>query len=285
MTQFFSYGYARLVTQDVIGLHFFSPAHIMRLLEIVRGRKTGDDVIVTALALSKQLRKIGVVVGNCFGFVGNRMLYQYSRENQLLLLEGATPEYIDKVLFDWGMAMGPNAVGDLAGLDVGYKARHARTDLPDDPRFYRIADLLVEQGRLGQKTGRGTFLYESGSRTPTPDPDVQSMINDEAARLGIQSRDIDPGEIIDRCIYALVVAGARILEDGIASRPGDIDVIWTNGYGFPRHRGGPMHYANTVGLDRVYQRVCEFRDRFGSEYWEPPGLLVELARVNGRFGE
>jgi 3-hydroxyacyl-CoA dehydrogenase len=271
--------------RDVIGLHFFSPAHIMRLLEIVRGTATADDVIVSALALSKRLSKIGVVVGNCFGFAGNRMLYPYGRENQLLLLEGAAPEYIDKVMFDWGMAMGPNAVGDLAGLDVGYKARHARTDLPDDPRFYRVSDMLVEQGRLGQKTGRGTFLYEAGSRTPIPDPDVQTMINDEAIRLGVPQRDIDPAEIIDRCVYALVLEGARILEDGIASRPGDIDVIWTNGYGFPRHRGGPMHYANSVGLDTVYRRVCEFQERFGAEYWEPPELLVELARGNGQFGD
>ncbi len=270
--------------QDVIGLHFFSPAHIMRLLEIVRGEKTGDEVIATSLALAKRLSKIGVVVGNCFGFVGNRMLYPYGRENQLLLLEGAAPEYIDKVLVDWGMAMGPNAVGDLAGLDVGYKARAARTDLPDDPRFYRISDMLVEQGRLGQKTGRGTYRYESGSRTPTPDPDVQKMINEEAARLGIEQRNIDAEEIIDRCIYSLIIEGARILEDGIAIRSSDIDVIWTNGYGFPRHRGGPMHYADSIGLDRVYDKVCEFQERFGSQYWQPPKLLQTLAEKNGRFG-
>lgn len=270
--------------QDVIGLHFFSPAHIMRLLEIVRGKETGDDVLATSVALAKKLRKIGVVVGNCFGFVGNRMLYHYGRENQLLLLEGAAPEYIDKVLYDWGMAMGPNAVGDLAGLDVGYKARQARTDLPDDPGFYRVSDMLVEQGRLGQKTGRGTYLYESGSRTPTPDPDVQKMINDEAARLGIEQRDISPEEIIERCVYGLVIEGARILEDKIAIRSGDIDVIWTNGYGFPRHRGGPMHYADSVGLDRVYAKICEFRERFGAQYWEPPELLKSLAGNNGRFG-
>lgn len=270
--------------QDVIGLHFFSPAHIMRLLEIVRGDKTGDDVIATSLALAKRLGKIGVVVGNCFGFVGNRMLYPYGRENQLLLLEGAAPEYIDKVLFDWGMAMGPNAVGDLAGLDVGYKARHARTDLPDDPRFYRVADMLVEQGRLGQKTGRGTYLYESGSRIPTPDPAVQTMINEEATRLGIDQRDIEAEEIIDRCIYSLIIEGARILEDGIAIRSSDIDVIWTNGYGFPRHRGGPMHYADSIGLDRVYDKVCEFQKRFGSQYWEAPKLLQTLAAKNGQFG-
>ena len=271
--------------QDVIGLHFFSPAHIMRLLEIVRGAATSAEVIATSLALAKRLRKIGVVVGNCFGFVGNRMLYSYGRENQFLLLEGAAPEHIDQAMFDWGMAMGPNAVGDLAGLDVGYKVRQERTDLPDDPRFYRIADLLVEQGRFGQKTGKGMYLYSDASRNPTPDPEVQTLINDESDKLGITRRDIEPQEIIERCIYGLISEGARILEDGIAARSSDIDVIWTNGYGFPRHRGGPMHFADTVGLAAVYEKVCEFRDRFGAEFWEPPGLLKDLADKNQRFSD
>ena len=271
--------------QDVIGLHFFSPAHIMRLLEIVRGTETTNEVIATSLALAKRLRKIGVVVGNCFGFVGNRMLYSYGRENQFLLLEGAPPEQIDQVLFDWGMAMGPNAVGDLAGLDVGYKVRQERTDLPDDPRFYRVADLLVEQGRFGQKTGKGTYLYADDPRTPTPDPDVQVLINKESERLGIARRDIESQEIIDRCIYGLISEGARILEDGIAARSSDIDVVWINGYGFPRHRGGPMHYADTVGLQTVYEKMCEFRDRFGAEFWDPPGLLKNLGGKDQRFSD
>jgi 3-hydroxyacyl-CoA dehydrogenase len=270
---------------DVIGLHFFSPAHIMRLLEIVRGAKTSSEVIATSLALAKRLRKIGVVVGNCFGFVGNRMLYSYGRENQFLLLEGAAPEHIDRALYDWGMAMGPNAVGDLAGLDVGYKVRQERTDLPDDPRFYRVADLLVEQGRFGQKTGKGMYLYADGSRNPTPDPDVQTLINRESERLGIERRAIEPQEIIERCIYGLISEGARILEDGIAARSSDIDVIWTNGYGFPRHRGGPMHYADTVGLAAVYEKICEFRDRFGAEFWEPPALLKDLADKDQAFSD
>jgi 3-hydroxyacyl-CoA dehydrogenase len=269
--------------EDVIGLHFFSPAHIMRLLEIVRGQKTAKDVIATSLDLAKKLRKIGVVVGNCFGFVGNRMLYSYGRENQLLLLEGAAPEYIDKVLYDWGMAMGPNAVGDLAGLDVGYKVRQERTDLPDDPRFYRVADMLAEKDRFGQKTGKGMYLYEGGSRKPTPDPEVQALIEAESERLGIDRREISENEIIERCIYGLVVEGARILEDRIAIRSGDIDVVWMNGYGFPRHRGGPMHYADSVGLDKIYAKVCEFEERFGSMYWEPPALLKELAESGGKF--
>jgi 3-hydroxyacyl-CoA dehydrogenase len=271
--------------QDMIGLHFFSPAHVMRLLEIVRGEETADDVIATALGLAKRLRKVGVVVGNCFGFVGNRMLYSYGRENQLLLLEGAAPEMIDRVLTDWGMAMGPNAVGDLAGLDVGYKIRQERTDLPDDPRFYAVADRLAELGRFGQKTGAGMYRYEPGSRLPSPDPEVRQLIRDEAKRLGVEQRDIGETEIIERCIYALITEGAHILEDGIAARASDIDVIWINGYGFPRYRGGPMHFADTVGADTVYNKVCEFRTRFGERYWQPPALLERLAKTGGRFGD
>ena len=271
--------------QDVIGLHFFSPAHIMRLLEIIRGKETSAEVIATSLRLTKALGKIGVVVGNCFGFVGNRMLYSYGRENQFLLLEGAPPEQIDKVLYDWGMAMGPNAVGDLAGLDVGYKARQERTDLPDDPRFYRIADMLAQLGRYGQKTGKGMYIYEEGSRQPTPDPQVQIMIDKESRALGIERRDIGAEEIIERCIYGLINEGARILGEGIALRASDIDVIWINGYGFPRHRGGPMHFADTVGLKKIYQKVCEFREQFGEEFWEPARLLKELAENGSGFSD
>lgn len=271
--------------QDVIGLHFFSPAHVMRLLEIVRGEQTSEDVIVTALTLAKRLRKVGVVVGNCFGFVGNRMLYSYGRENQLMLLEGAAPEYIDRVLQDWGMAMGPNAVADLAGQDVGYKIRQERKDLPDDPRFYRVGDMLAELGRYGQKTGKGMYRYEPGSRTPVPDPEVQALVREEARRLGVEQREIGEQEIVERTIYGLVTEGARILEDGIANRSSDIDVVWINGYGFPRHRGGPMHYADTVGADQVYETVQSFRERFGPLYWEPPELLRRLAATGGRFGE
>ena len=269
----------------VIGTHFFSPAHIMRLVEIVRGAETEDSVIVAGLALAKRLRKVGVVVGNCFGFVGNRMLYGYGRESQLLLLEGAAPERIDGALQDWGMAMGPHAVGDLAGLDVGYSVRRERTDLPDDPRFYRMVDVLVEAGRLGRKTGKGMYRYEPGSRVPVPDPEVEAWIAREAEALGIERRTIGEQEIVERCIYALIVEGARILEEGIASRSGDIDVVWVNGYGFPRYRGGPMHYADTIGVDKVYARVCEFRDRFGPMYWEVPELLEDLGRHGGKFAD
>jgi 3-hydroxyacyl-CoA dehydrogenase len=259
--------------EDVIGLHFFSPAHIMRLLEIVRGAKTSNDVIVSSLALAKRLGKIGVVVGNCFGFVGNRMLYSYGRENQRLLLEGAPPEYIDRVLCDWGMAMGPNAVGDLAGLDVGYKVRQERSDLPNDPTFYRIADMLVEQKRYGQKTGKGIYNYEQGSRMPVADAQVQEMIRIEAKRLGIKQRKISEQEIIERCIYGLIVEGMRVLQDGIAIRASDIDVIWINGYGFPRYRGGPMHYANSVGTDKICDAISKFKKRPGLDYWNAATLL------------
>jgi 3-hydroxyacyl-CoA dehydrogenase len=270
---------------DVIGLHFFSPAHIMRLLEIVRGARTADDVTATALAFAKSVGKTGVVVGNCFGFVGNRMLYSYGRENQLLLLEGAAPEQIDRALYDWGMAMGPNAVGDLAGLDVGYRIRRERKDLPDDPRFYRVADMLAEQGRYGQKTGKGIYRYEPGSRSPIPDPAVRDMIRAEADRLGIEQRVIGDGEIVDRCIYALIVEGARILEQRIAARSSDIDVIWINGYGFPRHRGGPMHFADSVGLATVLDAVSQFRASFGPMYWEPPELLRRLVADGSSFAD
>lgn len=270
---------------DVIGMHFFSPAHIQRLLEIVRGEETAPDVIVSALAVAKRLRKLGVVVGNCYGFVGNRMLEGYGRESQLLLLEGAAPENIDRALYEWGMAMGPNAVWDLAGLDVGHKIRQERTDLPDDPRYYRIADKLAESGRFGQKTSLGMYRYEPGSRVPIPDAEVQALIASEAESLNIEQREIDDQEIVERCIIALIVEGTRILEDGISPRPGDIDVIWTNGYGFPRHRGGPMHYADTIGLDRVYATVREYRDRFGPMYWEVPELLKDLATRGRCFAD
>ncbi len=269
---------------DVIGLHFFSPANVMRLLEIVRGADTRPDVIASVLAFAKQISKLGVVVGNDFGFVGNRMLYGYARESQLMLLEGAPPQQIDRVLKTYGMAMGPNAVGDLAGLDVGYKVRQARTEKPSDPRYYRIADMLAEQGRFGQKTGAGTFLYEDGSRVPQPDPIVQTMINDEAKRLGVAQRQLDDDEILTRCIDALIVEGARLLDNGIAQRSGDIDVIWANGYGFPRHRGGPMCYADEIGLATVAERVREHARR-DPLWWHMPPLLERLANDNATFGD
>jgi 3-hydroxyacyl-CoA dehydrogenase len=269
--------------QQVVGMHFFSPAQVMRLVEIVRGRASSPAAIATAMAVARRMDKIGVVVGNGFGFVGNRMLYAYGRENQLLLLEGASPAKIDGALRAFGMAMGPNAVGDLAGLDVGYRVRRERADRPTDPRYYRVADLLVEAGRLGQKSGRGAFRYEPGSRTPLPDPEVESMIGAEARRLGIERRAIDDEEIIQRCIYALINEGAALLGEGIAATAADIDVIWCNGYGFPRRRGGPMFHADTVGLSTVLAGIERYARLLGAQNWRPATLLVELASRGSSF--
>jgi 3-hydroxyacyl-CoA dehydrogenase len=268
---------------DVVGMHFFSPANVMRLVEIVRGADTAAEVVATARAVARRMGKLGVVVGNCFGFVGNRMLYAYGRENQLLLLEGATPAQVDAALEGFGMAMGPNAVGDLAGIDVGYRVRRERDDLPDDPRYYRVADLLFEAGRLGQKTGRGAYLYAPGSRNPMRDPEVEAMIVAESARLGIERRAIADPEIVERCIFALINEGALILEEGFAAGPGDIDVIWCNGYGFPRFRGGPMFFADTLGTRAVLDGVRRFERTLGPAYWTAAPLLAQLGAAGDTF--
>ena len=264
--------------QDVIGLHFFSPANIMKLLEVVRADKTADDVLATCMALAKRIKKVPVMSGVCYGFIGNRMLQPYFREAQLCLVEGATPEQVDNAMEAWGMAMGPIRVADLAGIDVGYKARQA---LPEsergDPRASRVADVLAEMGRLGQKTGAGFYQYDAQTRKHVSDPVVQEIIEREAAALGVERRDIPDDEIVDRLIYALVNEGMRIVEEGIAQRPSDIDVVYIYGYGFPAWRGGPMHYADTVGLEKVHARVTEFCERFGAEAWAPAPLLEKLA--------
>jgi len=267
----------------VIGMHFFSPAHIMRLIEIVRGRASSPCAIATALAMARRLDKVGVIVGNAFGFVGNRMLYAYGREKEMMLLEGASPDQIDAALESFGMAMGPNAVGDLAGLDVGAAARRQWSERPQDPRFFRISDMLVERGRLGHKTGRGFYCYDKPGAPRRRDPELDELIRGEARRLGVDRRDVPPEEIIERCILALVCEGARLLEAGIASSAEDIDVIWCNGYGFPRLRGGPMFYAEQLGLDRVLARVRDYEHRLGSRYWQPPDLLQELAQRGLHF--
>ena len=267
----------------VIGMHFFSPANIMRLVEIVRGSASAPDAIATAMDVSRRMGKLGIVVGNCFGFVGNRMLYAYGRENQLLMLEGAAPAQVDAALEKFGMAMGPNAVGDLAGLDVGYRVRRERKDLPDDPRYFRVADMLVEAGRLGQKSGRGAFSYAPGSRRPTPDAAVDAMIAAEAGRLHVERRAITDTEIEERCLFALINEGAAILAEGIAASAADIDAIWCNGYGFPRFRGGPMFYADTIGAAQVLAGIRRFAAVFGERYWSPAPLLAEVAARGGRF--
>jgi 3-hydroxyacyl-CoA dehydrogenase len=271
--------------QDVLGMHFFSPAHVMRLVEVVRGRDTSDIALTTALRVAKRAGKIGVAVGNCFGFVGNRMLYAYGREKELMLLEGATPAQIDSALEAFGMAMGPNAVGDLAGLDIGVAARRAWRDRPDDPRFYRISDALVEHGWLGQKTRRGFYLYDPGSRQREESPEVLAVIRAEAVRLGVAPREVSRDEIVERCIYSLINEGARILEEGIASRASDIDVIWCNGYGFPRARGGPMHYADSVGLEHVLTVMRRLRREHGDRYWTAAPLLERLERDGRRLAD
>ena len=268
---------------DVVGMHFFSPANIMRLVEIVRGRDSSEAALATARAVTKRIGKIAVTVGNCFGFVGNRMLYAYGREKELMLLEGASVEQIDAALESFGMAMGPNAVGDLAGIDIGFHVRREWRGRPDDPRFYRISDRLAELGRFGQKSGRGFYRYEAPGSPRQTDPEVDGIIRAEAAKLGVAQRAIADLEIVERCIFALVNEGARILEEGIAAGPADIDVIWCNGYGFPRARGGPMFHADSVGLAAVLEATRRYEREQGPRYWTPAPLLLRLAEQGGSF--
>ncbi len=271
--------------QDVIGTHFFSPANVMRLLEIVRGAETAKDVIATTMRLGKTLGKVPVLVGVCDGFVGNRMIFQYSREAEFLLEEGALPWQVDKALTDWGLAMGPFAMGDMAGNDVGWRIRKQQAATrPNDRRYSHLADQICEKGRYGQKTNAGWYRYEKGSRSPLPDPEVEKLIIAESRRLGIERKAISDEEIVKRCIYALVNEGAKIVEEGIALRPGDIDVIYLAGYGFPAWRGGPMFYADTIGLDKVYADVRRFHETHGY-WWRPAPLLEKLAREGGRFSD
>ncbi|MCY4364524.1 MAG: 3-hydroxyacyl-CoA dehydrogenase NAD-binding domain-containing protein [Gammaproteobacteria bacterium] len=267
--------------QDVIGMHFFAPANIMKLLEIVRGRETAADVIATALAVAKKIRKTGVLVGVCFGFVGNRMFFPYIREAQLMMLEGIPPERVDQVAFDWGMAMGPHAVMDLSGLDVFYKLNNEWRDRPDDPVYCRMINVLSEMGRLGQKTGAGTYRYEG--RKAVPDPEVMDIARREAQALGVQQIEVSDEEIVERLLFSMINEGARVLEEGIAIRPGDIDVIFVNGYGMPRYRGGPMKYADMTGLDKVYAAISKYRDRYGDLWWTPTPLLERLAGEGRTF--
>ena len=270
--------------QFVIGTHFFSPANVMRLLEIVRGEATSKEVIATCMQLSKKLGKIGVLVGNCRGFVGNRMFHPYVRESVFLLEEGATVQEVDGALYDFGMAMGPLAVGDLAGLDVGWRIRKEYRHL-EKPGIRQpfAGDRLCEMGRFGQKTGAGWYKYDENRRA-TPDPELPALVKKWAAQGKIPQRQISREEIVDRCLYALVNEGARILEEGYALRAGDIDIIYIHGYGFPAHRGGPMWYADTVGLQSVYRRILEFHKQQG-ELWEPGPLLKHLAEQGKTFAD
>jgi 3-hydroxyacyl-CoA dehydrogenase len=268
---------------DVIGTHFFSPANVMRLLEVVRGKATAKDVIATTMKLGRTLGKVPVLVGVCDGFVGNRMLYRYFKQAEFLVEEGALPQQVDKVLTDFGLPMGLFAMSDLAGNDVTWRIRKRQAaSLPPNVRVSRIIDQLCERGRYGQKTGAGWYRYEKGDRRPLPDPEVEALIKAESERLGITRRAISDDEILKRCIYALINEGAKILEEGIALRPGDIDVIYIYGYGFPAWRGGPMFYADQVGLKAIYDDICNFAAR-DAEAWTPAALLKRLVEQGKSF--
>jgi 3-hydroxyacyl-CoA dehydrogenase len=268
--------------QMIIGTHFFSPANVMRLVEVVRGKASSKKVIATAMAFTKTLRKVGVLVGNCRGFVGNRMFFPYMREAQFLVEEGATPWQVDQALYDWGMAMGIFAVDDLAGIDVGWRVKQEYKHLEKPGvRQPLVLDKLVAMGRLGQKTGAGWYRYDE-ARKAAPDPQVEKLIAETARQAGIPQRTITTEEIIERSIYSMINEGARILEEGYALRASDIDTVYLTGYGFPAYRGGPMWYADTVSVKRVYDRVAEFHRQFG-ELWEPAPLLRQLAAEGRTF--
>ncbi|MCZ6578818.1 MAG: 3-hydroxyacyl-CoA dehydrogenase NAD-binding domain-containing protein [Gammaproteobacteria bacterium] len=268
--------------EDVIGLHFFSPANIMRLLEIVRGQATAAEVLKTAQQFGKRIRKLPVVVGVCFGFVGNRMFEPYFREGSRLLLEGASPEQVDRVLTEFGMAMGIVSVADLAGIDVSYRIRESRRQqISQDPSYQAIQDKLFELGRYGQKSGRGSYFYEG--REKTSDPEVVKLCEALASGLNIKRRDISDQEILERCLYPLINEGIQILDEGIAYRPGDCDLIWVNGYGFPAWRGGPLHYADEIGLKSVLAGMSKYAQQLGDygKLWFKPAKLLETLVRDG----
>lgn len=265
--------------QDVVGLHFFSPAHVMKLLEIVRGDETAPEVIKTALTLARKIGKVPVVVGVCNGFVGNRMLAARREQNEDLLLSGATPEQVDRVFTDFGWPMGPFQMVDLAGLDISWKHRQSLGLTAP------IADTLCEAGHFGQKAGRGFYLYEEGSRTPKPDPFVQELIEKKAVELGVERREISADEITERTLYPMINEGAKILEERIAARASDIDVVWVNGYGFPVAKGGPMFWAERFGIRTIVERLEHWHQKTGNPLFEPAPLLRQLALTGGGFAD
>ncbi|MEQ8698634.1 MAG: 3-hydroxyacyl-CoA dehydrogenase family protein, partial [Bauldia litoralis] len=270
--------------EAVCGTHFFSPANVMKLMENVRGAKSSKETLATVMAVAKKIGKVGVMVGNCDGFVGNRMLYAYTRQANFLLEEGALPAQVDKVIYDFGFPMGPFQMSDLAGIDVGYYVREERDKRfgPTNKRTSKVADRLFEMGRHGQKNGKGWYLYDETTRARTPDPEVEALIVAESERLGIERREISDQEILERCLYPLVNEGARILEEGIAARPVDIDMVWLFGYGFPRYRGGPMFWADLVGLPAILEKLEDFR-KIDPDWIEPAPLLRELAAAGKGF--
>ena len=262
--------------QDVIGLHFFSPANVMKLLEIVRGDKTANDVIKTSMNFAKAIKKVAVLVGVCPGFVGNRILFPRQQQAQKLILEGALPQQVDKVVFDFGLPMGPFQMSDLAGLDIGWNAETSKGET--------IRDRLCEAGRRGQKTSKGYYDYDE-NRTPSPSSEVEKIILEFSELHQIKRREISDQEILERCIYPQINEGAKILEEGIALRASDIDVTWVYGYGWPIYRGGPMHYADSVGLDKIVARMKEIREETGDPSWEPAALMVKLAEEGKTFAQ
>ena len=270
--------------EKIIGLHFFSPANVMKLLEIVRAEKTSPEVLATAIDTAKRIKKFGVVAGVCFGFIGNRMMAEgFHREADQMLLEGASPQQIDQVMYDFGFPMGPFAMHDMAGVDIMHSILKT-TGKKENNRepYFNVLYQVGELGRFGQKTGSGFYRYDEGSRRPLHDPVTDALILQEAERLGIKRTTIENTEIEQRCMYSLINEGAKILEEGIAYRPGDIDVIWSYGYGFPRFRGGPMYMADQIGLETIYEAVMSYRDKFG-DYWTPAPLLETLARDRKTF--
>ncbi|MEZ5559212.1 MAG: 3-hydroxyacyl-CoA dehydrogenase NAD-binding domain-containing protein [Pseudomonadales bacterium] len=268
---------------DVIGLHFFSPANVMRLLEVVRGKATDKTTIATAMQLGKRLNKIAVLSGNAPGFIGNRMLGGYTRQAGEIILQGATPYQVDKVINQFGMPMGPFQMNDLVGLDLGWRARKLSGMKPEEvPITARVADKLCELGRFGQKTNRGYYIYPEGSRAGQPDPEVVKLVEETSAELGITRREIADDEVLKRCLYPLVNEGARILEAGIAIRPCDIDIVYCNGYGFPEVTGGPMFWADKQGLDNILADIRKFQDEYG-DFWKPAPLLERLVSEGKTF--
>jgi 3-hydroxyacyl-CoA dehydrogenase len=269
--------------QDVIGTHFFSPANVMRLLEVVRGKKTDKSVLATTMKLGKTLKKVPVVSGVCDGFIGNRMLEKYGQQSLFLLDEGATPQQVDAAMAKFGMAMGPFTMYDMAGNDIGWEIRKRRYQERPDFVYSKIADRICEQGRFGQKTGKGFYKYEAGNRKPIPDPDVDRILTSYRKEIGAKPRTISDEEIVERLVYALVNEGAHILEEGIALRASDIDMVYLTGYGFPPYRGGPMFYADTVGLSKVLSAIQGFQKGYQGEQWKPAPLLAKLAKEGKRF--
>lgn len=271
--------------QDVVGMHFFSPAHIMRLLEIVRAQHSADEVLATVMKIGKRIGKVCVLSRVCYGFIGNRMLTGYLRQAHMLLLDGASPAQVDAAAEEFGMAMGPLAMSDLAGLDIGYRAREAREAAGEfiGPETHCVSSALVELGRLGQKSGAGYYTYDPLTRARQEDPEVAELILVHAQKLGVKRRALTNEEIVARLLYPLINEGARILEEGVAQRPGDIDVVYVYGYAFPAAKGGPMFYADQLGLVQVYDTIMRFQKELGPEYWQAAPLLASLAQENGSF--